>query len=132
VASLDLRGSIASARDQVDEAERLLSLAVQKEKDNGYSEPPVFSRPAAESLGYARLRAKQWDKAREAFTVSLKDRPKNGHALFGLAQSYALAGDIAEATRAHREFLAAWSHADATLPQVQTARQWLAKHVQRQ
>ena len=131
VASLDLRGSIASARGNVDEAERLLSQAMQKEKENGYREPPVFSRPAAESLGYARLRAKQWDKAREAFTASLKDRPKNGHALFGLAQSYALAGDIAEATRAHREFLAAWNHADSTLPQVRTAQQWLAKHAPR-
>jgi tetratricopeptide (TPR) repeat protein len=127
VASLDLRGSIASGRGQIDEAERVLSQAVRKEKELGYGEPPVLSRPATESLGYARLRAKQWDKAREAFTASLKDRPKNGHALFGLAQSYALAGDVAEATRAHREFLSAWSNADPELPQVRTAKQWLAK-----
>jgi tetratricopeptide (TPR) repeat protein len=127
VASLDLRGSIASARDRVDEAERLLSQAVDKEKENGYREPPVFSRPAAESLGYAHLRAKQWDKARAAFTASLKDRPKNGHALFGIAQSYALAGDDTEATRAYREFLSAWAHADPMLPQVQMAKQWLAR-----
>lgn len=128
VASLDLRGSIASARNRVDEAERLLSLAVRKEKELGYGEPPVLSRPATESLGYARLRAKQWDKAREAFEASLVARPNNGHALFGIAQSYALAGDVAAATRAHREFLAAWSHADQSLPQVVTAKQWVAKH----
>jgi tetratricopeptide (TPR) repeat protein len=128
VASLDLRGNLASARDQFDEAERLLSLAVRKEKELGYGEPPVLSRPATESLGYARLRAKQWDQAREAFNASLVDRPNNGHALFGLAQSYALAGDAAEATRAHRKFLEAWSHADPSLPQVKTAKQWLAKH----
>jgi tetratricopeptide (TPR) repeat protein len=131
VASLDLRGNIASARNQVDAAERLLSQAVQKEKENGYSEPPLFSRPAAESLGYARLRAKQWDMAREAFAASLKARPKNGHALFGIAQSYVLAGDVAEATLAYREFLAAWNHADSTLPQVRTAKQWIAKHATR-
>lgn len=128
VASLDLRGNIASARDQSDEAERLLSLAVRKQKELGYGEPPVLSRPAAESLGYARLRAKQWEKAREAFKASLLDRPNNGHALFGLAQSYALAGEVSEATRAHREFLAAWNHADPSLPQVKTAKQWLAVH----
>jgi tetratricopeptide (TPR) repeat protein len=128
VSSLDLRGNIASGRGEVDTAERLLSQAVRKEKENGYGEPPVFSRPATESLGYARLRAKQWDKAREAFMASLTDRPKNGHALFGLAQSYAFAGDVAEATRAHREFLATWSRADPDLPQVQTAQRWLAKH----
>jgi tetratricopeptide (TPR) repeat protein len=127
-ASLDLRGSIASNRGQVDEAERLLSQAIRKEKEIGYGEPPVFSRPAAESLGYAHLRAKHWDKARQAFGVSLSDRPKNGHALFGLAQSHARAGNVAEATRAHREFLAAWKNADSDLPQVQTAKQWLAKN----
>ena len=127
VASLDLRGSIASGRGDIDTAERLLSQAVQKEKELGYGEPPVFSRPATESLGYAHLRAKQWDKARDAFTASLNDRPRNGHALFGLAQSYALAGNVSEAMRAYEQFLAAWSHADSDLPQVRTAKQWLAK-----
>ncbi len=130
VASLDLRGSIASGRGDIDTAERLLLQAVQKEKELGYGEPPVFSRPATESLGYAHLRAKQWDKARDAFTASLKVRPHNGHALFGLAQSHALAGNVSEATRAHEQFLAAWSHADAALPQVRTAKQWLARNKQ--
>ena len=126
--SLDLRGNLESARGNMTEAIHLLEQAAEKERKLGYSEPPRYFRPEQESLGYAYLKAKQWDKAREAFQAALRERPKSGHALYGIAQSYVLAGDIPAATSAYREFLAAWPHADADLPQVKQAKAWLVAH----
>ena len=126
--SLDLRGNLESARGNMTEAIDLLKQAAQKERKLGYSEPPRYFRPEQESLGYACLKFKQWDKARDAFQAVLRQRPKSGHALYGIAQSYALPGDVHAATSAYREFLAAWPHADADLPQVKQAKAWLALH----
>jgi len=127
--SLDLRANINSIQDG-EGAEGLFQKAVEKENDLGYSEPPQMYRPEKESLGYAYLRRRQWDKAREAFEQALKQRPKSGHALYGIAQSYALAGDSPKAAEAYREFLSVWGNADPDLPQIQPAKSWLTGHAQ--
>jgi tetratricopeptide (TPR) repeat protein len=126
--SLDLRGNLESARGNLTKAVDLLDEAVQNEKKLGYSEPPRYFRPEQESLGYVYLKSKQWAKAREAFKQALEERPKSGHALYGIAQSYELAGETEHAVSAYRDFLAAWPHADADLPQVEHAKAWLAAH----
>jgi tetratricopeptide (TPR) repeat protein len=128
--SLDLRGNLKVAQGDAPGGLKLLQQAVTKENNLGYSEPPRYFRPEEESLGYAYLTLKQWDKAREAFNEALLQRPKSGHALYGIAQSYALSGDTPHATAAYRDFLAAWPHADADLPRVKQADAWLASHAQ--
>jgi tetratricopeptide (TPR) repeat protein len=128
--SLDLRGNLDIARENATEGIGLIQQAVDKEKTLGYSEPPRYFRPEQESLGYAYLKLRQWDKARDAFNAALSQRPKSGHALYGIAQSYALSGDVTGATTAYREFLAAWPHADSDLTQVKQAHSWLATHSQ--
>ena len=128
--SLDLRGNVKIAQGDSDAGLKLIEQAAEKERNLGYSEPPRYFRPEEESLGYAYLKLKQWDKAREAFNEALRQRPKTGHALYGIAQSYALAGDAPHATAAYRDFLAAWPHADADLPQVKQANAWLASQAE--
>ncbi len=126
--SLDLRANIYSLEGEDEEAVKLFQKAINKEKSLGYSEPPHLYRPEQESLGYAYLRTGHWDKAREAFEQELNQRPKSGHALYGIARSYALAGDAAKATQGYQDFLKSWQYADADLPQVKQARNWLAAH----
>ena len=126
--SLDLRANIKNLQGKDEEAIQLFQKAIEKEKDLGYSEPPHFYRPEQESLGNAYLRTHKWDKAREAFEQALKQRPRSGHALYGLAQSYAMAGNAPKAAQAFRDFLASWQHADADLPQLKQAKFWLAEH----
>lgn len=121
MASLDLRGNLRNLQGRTDEAIDLMKKALDKEKELGYWEPPQYGRPEFESLGYAYIRATQYDKAREAFRDELKLRPKNGHALYGIAQTYEAAGDKQGAARAYREFLAAWPNADQDLPMVKHA-----------
>jgi tetratricopeptide (TPR) repeat protein len=126
--SLDLRANIRNLQGQYAEAVRLFQQAIEKEKALGYSEPPHFYRPEQESLGAGYLRTHQWDKAREAFEQALKERPKSGHALYGLARACAMAGDAQKARQAYQDFLASWQHADADLPQLKQAKGWLAEH----
>jgi tetratricopeptide (TPR) repeat protein len=126
--SLDLRGNVKVAQGDSDAGIKLIEQAAEEEKNLGYSEPPRYFRPEEESLGYAYLKLQKWDEAREAFNESLRERPKSGHALYGIAQSYALAGDARHATAAYRDFLAAWAKADSDLPQVKQANAWLASH----
>ena len=120
--SLDLRGNLKSAQSKHDQAIEILKKAIDKEKDVGYGEPPRYSRPELESLGYAYIHAGKWDLARKAFQDEMITRPASGHALYGIAQSYELAGDKKAATRAYSEFLAAWKNADADLPMVEHAK----------
>jgi tetratricopeptide (TPR) repeat protein len=128
--SLDLRGNIKSIEGGSEDAIKLIQQGAEKEKDLGYSEPPQYYRPEQESLGNAYLRAHQWEKARDAFAQALSQRPKSGHALYGVAQSYALAGDTSKALQAYKDFLASWQQADEDLPQIRQARAWLVAHGQ--
>lgn len=122
-ASLDLRGNLQCAKGDFDSGIALLKKAAAKEhKDIGYNEPPTYSRPEAESLGYAYLHSKQFDKARASFEDELKQRPHSGHALYGIARSFELAGNTGEAGLAYDKFLQAWSNADQDLPMMIHAR----------
>ncbi len=120
--SLDLRGNLRSAQGKFEEAMALLQKAVDKEKDVGYGEPPQYGRPELESLGFAYLRAGKWVEARKAFQDEMITRPASGHALYGIAQSYELAGDKKSAGRAYAEFLTAWKNADPDLPMIEHAK----------
>jgi tetratricopeptide (TPR) repeat protein len=126
--SLELRGEIKLAKGSNHSAFRLLNQAVKKEKEFGYQEPPAFFRPATEELGNAYLKAKEWDKAREVFNHELRDRPHSGFALFGIAQSYAWAGQTSGAVQAYQRFLASWQHADSSLAEVKEAKSYLTEH----
>jgi tetratricopeptide (TPR) repeat protein len=120
--SLDLRGNLRSAQGMHDEGIGLLEKALDKEKEVGYGEPPQYGRPELESLGYAYIRAGKWDQARKAFQDEMITRPASGHALYGIAQSYELAGDKKAAAKAYVEFLNAWKNADPDLPMVEHAK----------
>lgn len=123
VAALELRGNLLSARGRHEEAFKTLKLASDKEREIAYFEPPFYSRPSLESLGYAYLRAGRWQSARDAFTEALGERPRSGHLLYGIARSYALEkGRDEDAARAYETFAQSWAEADADLPQLSEAR----------
>jgi tetratricopeptide (TPR) repeat protein len=126
--SLDLRATVMSLQGKGAEALDLFHKALDKEKALGYSEPPHLYRPEQESLGEAYLKTQEWEKARNAFAQALEQRPKSGHALYGIARSYVLAGDVPKAAQAYQEFLASWQNADPDLPQIKQAKSWLAAH----
>jgi tetratricopeptide (TPR) repeat protein len=127
VSSVELQGELGCAQGDPAGGFALLKEAMKKEQALGYTEPPYYARPVAESLGDAYLRAHAWELAREAYQQELRVRPKSGFALFGIARSYELQGREREATQAYEHFLAAWQRADQDLPQVRMAKEWIAK-----
>jgi tetratricopeptide (TPR) repeat protein len=126
-ASLELRGDLASAKGDLETAHKLLDRADEDEKEIGYSEPPQYSRPALEVLGAVYIRAGKCEEARATFKEVLTRRPHSGFALYGIAESWNKQGKNQEAAQAYEDFLKAWSHADADLPQVHAAHAYLAK-----
>jgi tetratricopeptide (TPR) repeat protein len=127
VASKELEGNVASHRGNYERAKVLLKEAVETEKKLGYSEPPLYSRPSLESLGYAAIRAGQWETARDAFRQVLVLRPKSGFGYYGIALAYDREGNRSAAAKAYQDFLASWQHADQDLAIVKAARAALAR-----
>lgn len=128
VQSLELRGNLLSANGEHTKAQQLLKQAQQLEKGLGYKEPPYYARPVGESIAQAYLRSKEYAKARETYEAMLKARPNSGFALFGIAQTYELAGNVQEATEHYHQFRQAWKNADLSLMVVKKADAWLKGH----
>ena len=124
-ASLELRGNIESVKGNHEEAIELFKRAIEKGENFFVGDPPFYPRPVQESLAKAYLRIKDWENARKAYQDILSFRPNSGHALFGIAKSYALAGKKTQATTAYKKFLSSWQHADPDLSYMQTAGTWL-------
>lgn len=93
-----------------------LKMAVKIQHDMGYHEPPDWYFPVKESLGYAYLK---WNDPLEAinlFQEVLHQYPKNGWALYGLANALKKLGKNKEAVVVEEEFREAWSQADIPTP----------------
>jgi tetratricopeptide (TPR) repeat protein len=112
---LELRGALDSLEGKHDQAIAKLHEAADRERDLGYWEPPHYTRPVVETLAWACERAGRWKEARDAWQASLKLRPRNGHALYGLARAWAAEGNRDESAKAYAEFQAAWKDADRSL-----------------
>src|SRR5262249_54809136 len=128
IMSLELRGSVLTARNQLDEGRKLFAQAAEQEKDLGYGEPPAYIRPVGETEAQALLAAGDAAGARAAYQAALVKRPHSGFPLYGLAVCSEKAGDAAAAAREYREFLSAWMNADHDLPQMAHAREFVAQH----
>ncbi|HEX8844323.1 MAG TPA: alpha/beta fold hydrolase [Pyrinomonadaceae bacterium] len=110
-----LAGRIAQARGQLKAAAELYDKAVAAEDALSYNEPPDWDLPAREWLGGALVAAGENALAERVFRAELKKHPRNGRALFGLAESLKRQGREAEARLARREFDQAWARADTRL-----------------
>jgi tetratricopeptide (TPR) repeat protein len=127
IASLELRAGILVQQKKLEAAKALYAEATHQEKELGYREPPFYIRPVGETEGAALARAGDFRAAEAAYKSALEERPLSGFGLYGLAHTEDLAGEKATADRDYAAFLKAWSHADATLPELTQARQALGR-----
>lgn len=115
---LDLRGSSASVQGNHAEAEKLLTEAIEREKNLGYWEPPHYTRPVLESLADAQVRARKLYDAVSSYERLLKNRPGSGFAIAGIARTYKKAGNESRSAEYSRQLAAVWRNADKNLLQM--------------
>jgi pimeloyl-ACP methyl ester carboxylesterase/tetratricopeptide (TPR) repeat protein len=115
VAERLLAGRVMQARGELKAATELYGKAVAAEDALSYNEPPDWDLPAREWLGGALVAGGENAEAERVFRAELKKHPRNGRALFGLAESLKRRGRKSEAKLVGREFDKAWSRADTPL-----------------
>ena len=76
-ASLELQGSIESARGNYAVALHILDNAKKKEKLLGYTEPPLYARPVAMSIGKAHERTQNFGNAIKVYEDLLQRFPNS-------------------------------------------------------
>ncbi len=128
ILSLELRAATLVVSGKIPEAEALFAQARREEVDLGYREPPAFIQPVAELEAEYLTAADQRAEAEKAWKQALEDRPNSGFPLYGLAQLAEQSGDTAKTSAAYTQFLAAWKSADAEMPQIRHAQQWIIAH----
>jgi tetratricopeptide (TPR) repeat protein len=115
VAEFELEGKIALARGDKQAGFDLLSKAVAAEDATSYAEPADWDMPVREVLGGALLANGDYAGAEKVFRAEILRQPRNGRALFGLAESLRKQGKEGAAKSVQGEFEKAWQYADTKL-----------------
>jgi pimeloyl-ACP methyl ester carboxylesterase len=115
VAELALEGKIALARGDKQAGLDLLNKAIAAEDATDYAEPADWDLPTREVLGGALLANGDYAAAEKVFRAEILRRPRNGRALFGLAESLRKQGKEGAAKSVQGEFEKAWQQADTKL-----------------
>jgi tetratricopeptide (TPR) repeat protein len=115
VAEFTLEGKIALARGDKAAAIDSLTKAVAAEDATYYAEPSDWDLPTREVLGGALLSFGDGVNAEKVFRAELEKHPRNGRALFGLAESLRKQGKESAAKMVDVEFQRAWQDADTKL-----------------
>jgi hypothetical protein len=121
-----------SSAGKHDEAVALAAEAVALEEEmSPPSGPPELIKPAHELYGEVLLRAGRPAEAARQFASALARQPNRARSLLGSARAHARAGDRAASVEAYAAFLRARARADAQLPELKEARDYLAQSAQR-
>ncbi|CAN5733825.1 hypothetical protein BH24ACI3_BH24ACI3_04820 [soil metagenome] len=110
-----LAGEIALAKGDRKAAIEMLRQAVASEAKVSYAEPPDWDLPIREWLGRALMMDGQYAEAEKAFREEITRKPRNGRALFGLAESLSRQGKASSAALVRIELRDAWKNADSQL-----------------
>lgn len=113
-----LSGEIALAKGDRKGAIATLRTAVDSEAKVNYAEPRDWDLPVREWLGRALILDGQYAEAEKVFRDEIERTPRNGRALFGLAEALKKQGKMSSATLVQQEFERAWSDADTKLDAV--------------
>ena len=102
------RGRLAYAERRYDDAGRHYRAAIAIEATLPYQEPSWWYYPVSQSLGAALFQARRYNEASQAFRAALAQTPRNGWALYGLAESEQAQGHALQAAAARQALRRAW------------------------
>jgi tetratricopeptide (TPR) repeat protein len=115
IAVAHLDGEIALAEGDPTTAIADLQRAAELHDGLAYMEPPPWYAPPRQVLGVVLLEQGRAEEAEAVYVEDLRQYPKNGWSLLGLAQSFDAQGEQAKADWARQGFEAAWARADVEL-----------------
>ncbi len=126
IGELQVAAAFASMSREHDKAIELVREAVRREEKMGPpSGPPSLIKPSHELLGEILLRAGKPVEAGEQFKTALLRQPNRARSLLGAARAAAQSGDRSGATSAYSKLLQQWQQADADLPELREAQDYL-------
>ena len=129
VHELEVLALAASIRGEHDKSIQVMNEAVKMEELRGApSGPPGIIKPAHELFGEILLRAGKHERAAEQFRTALLRQPNRARSLLGLARVHGKNGNNAEAASVYAKLLEQWKDADADLPELKEAREFLARN----
>ena len=132
IRELEAAALAKSAQGRHDEAVGLAARAVAFEEEmSPPSGPPELIKPSHELYGEILLRANRPAEAARQFAAALARQPNRARSLLGAARANARSGDRAAAAEAYQSFLHARARADAQLPELKEARDYLAQSADR-
>ena len=109
VAEHIVEARIAQAQGSLTEAERQLRQAVALQDALPYLEPPYWYYPVRQTLAAVLLQQGRAEEAVATFQEALKEQPRNGWALWGLAQALQAAGKTDGTREAEAALDQAWA-----------------------
>ncbi|MBA3514916.1 MAG: hypothetical protein H0T77_11120 [Pyrinomonadaceae bacterium] len=128
IGELEIAAAAASVKRDHEKAAELMKQAVRLEEEMAPpSGPPGSIKPAHELFGEILLRAGKPEAAAEKFKISLLRQPNRARSLLGAARAAAQSGDQGAAAAAYEKLLEQWQRADAGLPELREARDYLTK-----
>ena len=129
VHELEVLALRASLRGEHDKAIEFMNEAAKMEEMRGApSGPPGIIKPAHELFGEILLRAGKHERAAEQFRTALLRQPNRARSLLGLARVHAKSGNNTEASSTYAKLLEQWKDADADLPELKEAREFVARN----
>jgi tetratricopeptide (TPR) repeat protein len=115
IAERTVAAELALARGDRSAAVEAYEQAVRVEDKIPYDEPPGWHAPVRQSLGAVLMQAGRAADAEAVYREELRRNPGNGWSLKGLTLALEAQGRRDDASRAAKEYEAAWKHADVQL-----------------
>lgn len=115
IAGESLEGELAAEQGDYSQAIAHLETAVRLQDALAYTEPDDWYLPSRHALAAVLVQAGRYAEAETVYWDDLSRHPKNGWALFGLAEAMRKQGKTEAAKSVDADFKQAWAQADIKL-----------------
>ena len=126
IKELEVSAAAAASKQNYTEAVEMMKRAtVLEEELSPPSGPPSLIKPSHELFGEILLSANRPKEAAEQFGIALLRQPNRARSLLGVARASAKNGDTKAALEAYSKLARQWNQADANLPELREAQDYL-------
>jgi tetratricopeptide (TPR) repeat protein len=126
IKELEVSAAAAASKQNYTEAVEMMKRATALEEEmSPPSGPPSLIKPSHELFGEILLSANRPKEAAEQFGIALLRQPNRARSLLGVARASAKNGDTKAALEAYSKLARQWNQADANLPELREAQDYL-------